>query len=67
MVRPAAGGCLRLLAGQCGVSMLAQGTHDTANKLSLLDLARAWLAIAEQGEKNRNSPTLVYETPPRHE
>jgi hypothetical protein len=29
-------------------------------------MARAWQALAEQGEKNRNT-TLVYETPePRH-
>jgi hypothetical protein len=40
---------------------LAQGSHDTANKLTLLDLARAWLTIAEQGEKNR-SVTLVDES-----
>jgi hypothetical protein len=45
---------------------LAQGSHDTANKLTLLDLARAWLTIAEQGEKNR-SVTLVDKTPLRHE
>jgi hypothetical protein len=45
---------------------LTQSTHDPAKKLSFLDLARAWLAIAEQGDKNRKT-TLVYETSPRHE
>ena len=28
---------------------LAQLTDDLRNKLSLLDMARAWLAMAEQG------------------
>jgi hypothetical protein len=42
---------------------LAQMTHDTSNRLDLLQLARAWLAVAEQGERNRRSPTLVDENP----
>lgn len=47
---------------------LAQQTNDPQSKRSLLDMARAWLALAIQGEKNSEAPTLVYETPepPRH-
>jgi hypothetical protein len=26
-------------------------------------MARAWLALVAQGEKNNDAPTLVYETP----
>jgi hypothetical protein len=42
---------------------LAQQTEDTASKLSLLDMARAWLALATQGDKNNEAQTLVYQTP----
>jgi hypothetical protein len=42
---------------------LAQQTHDPESKRSLLDMARAWLALVNQGEKNSEAPTLVYETP----
>ncbi len=41
---------------------LAQKTADRESRVILLDMARAWLALAEQGEKNRQT-TLVYETP----
>ena len=34
---------------------LAQESDDARIKLSLLDLARGWLAIAEQGGKNRQT------------
>ena len=46
---------------------LAQQTGDPQSKSSLLAMARAWLALVTQGEKNREAPTLVYETsePPR--
>jgi hypothetical protein len=47
-------------AGVC--LWLAQRTGDPETKLILLDMARAWQTLAEQGEKNRNT-TLVYETP----
>jgi|HubBroStandDraft_5_1064220.scaffolds.fasta_scaffold92868_2 hypothetical protein len=50
----------RTHAGVC--LWLAQRTSDPETKLILLDMARAWQALAEQGEKNRNT-TLVYETP----
>lgn len=42
---------------------LAQQTSDPQSKKSLLDMARAWLALVTQGEKNNEAPTLVYETP----
>jgi hypothetical protein len=38
---------------------LAQETNDTDSKLSLLDMARAWLALAEQGERNRDIETAM--------
>jgi hypothetical protein len=50
----------RTHAGVC--LWLAQRTSDRETKLILLDMARAWQALAEQGEKNRQT-TLVYETP----
>lgn len=47
---------------------LAQQTNDPQSKKSLLDMARAWLALVTQSEKNNETPTLVYETPePRHQ
>ena len=47
---------------------LAQQTTDPKSKSSLLDMARAWLALVAQGEKNNDAPTLVYQTPePRHQ
>jgi len=42
---------------------LAQQTNDPQSKSSLLDMARAWLALVTQGEKNNDAPTLVYQTP----
>jgi len=50
----------RIHAGVC--LWLAQRTSDRETKLTLLDMAHAWQALAEQGEKNRQT-TLVYETP----
>ena len=38
---------------------IAQETNDTASKLSLLDMARAWLALAKQGERNRDIEVVV--------
>jgi hypothetical protein len=51
----------RANAAQC--IAVAQRTSDTSSKLALLEMARAWLLLAEQGEKNGET-TLVYETPP---
>jgi hypothetical protein len=42
---------------------LAQKTSDPQSKSSLLDMARAWLALVTQSEKNNDAPTLVYQTP----
>ena len=42
---------------------LAQRTNNAESKSSLLDMARAWLALVTQGEKNSEAATLVYETP----
>jgi hypothetical protein len=50
----------RANAAQC--IAVAQRTSDTSSKLALLEMARAWLLLAEQGEKNGET-TLVYETP----
>jgi hypothetical protein len=42
---------------------LAQDTNDPQSKASLLAMARAWLSLVTQGEKNKDAPTLVYMTP----
>jgi hypothetical protein len=41
---------------------LAQQTSDPRSKSSLLDMARAWLVLVTQNEKNSQT-TLVIETP----
>jgi hypothetical protein len=41
---------------------LAQSSSDSENKLVLLEMARAWLLLAEQAVKNGET-ILVYETP----
>ncbi len=50
----------RTHAAQC--IKLAQSIGELAGKLSLLDMAQAWIALAEQAEKNGET-VLVYETP----
>lgn len=42
---------------------IARHQKEPAKKLALLDMAQAWLKLAEQAEKNHEAPTLVYETP----
>ena len=42
---------------------LAQRTADPQSKSSLLAMARAWLALVTQGDKNNEATTLVYQTP----
>ena len=42
---------------------LAQKTSDPQSKMSLLDMARAWLTLITQSEKNSEAATLVYEPP----
>ena len=51
----------RVLAAKC-ISR-AQKTDNTQSKLALLDMGKAWLLLAGQGDKNDHAPTLVYETP----
>jgi hypothetical protein len=41
---------------------LAQKASDAEGKMLLFDMARAWLLLAEQAEKNSET-SLVYETP----
>jgi hypothetical protein len=50
----------RVHAAQC--IQLAQKTDDPDAKLALLDMARSWLALVNQNDKNSQT-TLVYETP----
>jgi hypothetical protein len=50
----------RVQATQC--IQLAQKTENPEVKLGLLDMARAWLDLANQNDKNSQT-TLVYETP----
>lgn len=50
----------RTRAAQC--ISLAQEMPATEPKIALLDMARAWLLLAEQAAKNGQT-TLVYETP----
>src|SRR6266511_1730964 len=52
----------RRLAANC-VSMAERVTNHQF-KASLVDMAGAWLRLAEQAEKNSRTD-LVYETPPR--
>jgi hypothetical protein len=41
---------------------LARKVVEAESRIALLDMARAWLALAEQAEKN-SATTSVYETP----
>jgi hypothetical protein len=50
----------RVHAAQC--IQLAQKTDDPDTKLVLIDMARSWLALANQNDKNSQT-ALVYETP----
>jgi hypothetical protein len=51
----------RLRAQHC----LDIATHmaDLRNRMILLDMAQAWMLLADQAERNR-ATDLVYETPP---
>jgi hypothetical protein len=42
---------------------LAYTTTDERGKFALIDMARAWMRLAEQAEKN-SQLDLSYETPP---
>jgi hypothetical protein len=50
----------RLNATKC--VEVAQRSSDPETKLALIDMARAWLTLAEQAVKNSET-VLVYETP----
>ncbi|MGA9006598.1 MAG: hypothetical protein WB495_06820 [Xanthobacteraceae bacterium] len=51
----------RVHATQC--VELALKAPDRETRLALLDMAQAWLALAEHADKNLHASTLVYETP----
>jgi hypothetical protein len=51
----------RLHAATC--VLLAQKIDDAESKLALLDMAQAWVALADQAEKNSQA-TLVFELSP---
>jgi hypothetical protein len=51
----------RLYAAEC--VEIAQLTQDPARKAKLLTMGQAWLALADQADKNNAAPTLVYVTP----
>jgi hypothetical protein len=51
----------RTYAAQC--VELARKASDPETRLALLNMARAWLVLAEQADRNIHAPTLVYETP----
>ena len=50
----------RLNAAHC--VEIAQGRPDAASRAMLLTMAKAWMALADQAERNRET-ILVYETP----
>jgi hypothetical protein len=51
----------RLNATQCVET--SHKAPDSETKLGLLNMAHAWLVLAEQADRNSDVPTLVYETP----
>lgn len=50
----------RAFAAKCVT--VAQGLQDTSEKLALIDMAQAWIALADQAERNEKL-AVVYETP----
>jgi hypothetical protein len=61
MLRSEQADMYRLQAAQC--VRLAQKSEDREVKIGLLTMARVWLSLADQHDKNSQTPTLVYETP----
>jgi hypothetical protein len=51
----------RLYAAEC--VEIARSTQDPGNMTRLLAMAQAWLALADQADKNSEAPILVYQTP----
>jgi hypothetical protein len=45
-----------------GCVLMAEDTPNSAHRLALMEMAQAWLHLAEQAEKNGRTD-LVYETP----
>jgi hypothetical protein len=55
------------VSAQCReMRKVAQSSSDDKSKLALLDMAQAWLTLAEQALKNIET-VLVYETPVPHQ
>jgi len=52
------GALYRLYAAHC--VGIAKDIADSARKLALLDMAQAWVALAEQAE-NKSERTIAYE------
>jgi hypothetical protein len=46
---------------------ISRQVSDPVSRGTLLTMAQAWLALAEQADKNSDAPTLVYETPESRE
>jgi hypothetical protein len=53
----------RLYALDC--FRIARNTADPGNRVWLIEMARSWLLLARQADKNVTAD-LVYETPPSH-
>jgi adenosyl cobinamide kinase/adenosyl cobinamide phosphate guanylyltransferase len=51
----------REYAAKCLI--VAQRLENSAERVALVDMAQAWVALADQAEKNQALP-IVYETPP---
>jgi hypothetical protein len=43
--------------------IVAQTQENVSERLVLIHMAQAWIALADQAEKNQSLP-IVYETPP---
>ena len=54
----------RAYAAQCLI--VAQSHDEPGEKLALIDMAQAWITLAEQTEKN-GRVSVVYETPDKPE
>jgi hypothetical protein len=58
----------RLFAAHC--IGIAQETAEPNRKLALLDMAQAWIALAEQAEKNsgaeKTGGVMLFSEPPGH-
>jgi hypothetical protein len=51
----------REYAAKCLI--VARKQENANERLALVDMAQAWIALADQAEKNQAFP-VVYETPP---